>query len=134
MTLDISSFDKAIAKLGEGLARYERETNDDQIRDGLIHRFEVTYERGLKMLRRYMDWASATPGDYDEMPFQDFIRSANEQGLLLGDLSDWRAYRNMRNITKQTHDESKALEVVTSIPIFLAEAVFMRDQMRRRLG
>jgi len=90
MPLDISSFEKAITRLAEGMARYQQNVADDQIRDSLIRRFEFTYELGHKMLKRYLEAASATPAQYDAMPFQDLIRSANEQGLLLGDWPAWR--------------------------------------------
>ncbi len=85
MNLDISSLIKAIKRLEEGLARYQSNTNDDQIRDGLIQRFEFTYELAHKMLKRYLEMASLTPGELDKADFQYLIRSANEQGLLLGD-------------------------------------------------
>jgi hypothetical protein len=42
LTLDISPFEKAIVRLSEGLARYELDVTDEQIRDGLIQRFEFT--------------------------------------------------------------------------------------------
>jgi len=132
MTLDISAFEKAITRLAEGLARYRQNIADDQIRDGLIQRFEFTYELGHKMLKRYLESASATPAQYDTMPFQDLIRSGNEQGLLLGDWPVWRKYRDMRAQTSHTYDEAKALEVVAGIPDFLAEVEFLWDQLRRR--
>lgn len=124
MTLDISPFEKAIVRLSEGLARYERDVTDEQIRDGLIQRFEFTYELSHKMLKRYLESASATPEDYDAMPFQNLIRTGNEQGLLLGDWSNWKNYRDMRSKTSHTYNEAKALEVVAGIPAFLEEAVF----------
>jgi len=133
MILDISSLEKAVTRLTEGLARYQRDVTDDQIRDGLIQRFEFTYELSHKMLKRYLEAVSATPDQYDGMPFQDLIRSGNEQGLLLGDWPAWRAYRDMRSKTSHTYDETKALEVVAGIPAFLGEAVFLRDQLRRRI-
>ena len=132
--LDISSFEKAIARLDEGLVRYRRHTADTQIRDGLIQRFEFTYELSHKMLKRYLASVSPTPVEYDGMPFADLIRSGNEQGLLLGSWPDWRTYREMRGKTSHTYDEGKALEVVAGIPGFLAEATFLRDQLRRRLA
>ncbi len=134
MTLDIGSFEKAIASLTAGLARYELNTADDQIRDGLIQRFEFTFELSHKTLKRYMESAAASPREYDGMPFQDLIRSGNEQGVLLGDWPTWKKYRDMRSKTSHVYDESKALEVVAGIPAFLAEAVFLRDQIRRRLA
>lgn len=65
MTLDISSLENAIDRLGEGLARYHMDVSDAQIRDGLIQRFEFTYELSHKMLKRYLEATSATPSEYD---------------------------------------------------------------------
>jgi nucleotidyltransferase substrate binding protein (TIGR01987 family) len=134
MTLDISALENAITRLTEGLARYQRDTTDDQIRDGLIQRFEFTYELSHKMLKRYLEAAAPSPEVIDAMSFADLIRTGNEQGLLLGEWPDWKAYRDMRSKTSHTYDVAKALEVVAGIPAFLAEAVFLRDQLRRRLG
>ncbi len=131
--LDIRSLEKAVDRLAEGLARYQRDTTDTQIRDGLIQRFEFTYELSHKMLKRYLEATSASPDQYDAMPFADLIRSGNEQGLLLSDWPRWRMYREMRAKTSHTYDEEVALAVVAGIPDFLEEAVFLRDQLRARL-
>jgi hypothetical protein len=42
--LDIAPLINAIDPLREGLARHHSEPVDDQLRDGLIQRFEFTYE------------------------------------------------------------------------------------------
>lgn len=131
-SLDLSPLSKAINRLDEGIARYETDTSDTQIRDGLIQRFEFTYEISHKMLKRYLEMASATPEQFDGMPFQDVIRSGNEQGLLLSDWPRWRTFRDMRSKTSHTYDEAKALEVVTEIPAFLQEARFLCDQLKAR--
>jgi nucleotidyltransferase substrate binding protein (TIGR01987 family) len=133
MTIDITPFENAISRLEEGLARYRQDTRDTQIRDGLIQRFEFTYELGVKMLKRYLEFASPSPGEYRDMPFPDIIRSANEQGLLLGDWPAWRRYRDMRSKTSHAYAEEAALDVVRDIPVFLPEARFLRDELRRRL-
>jgi len=130
--LDISSFSKAVARLEEGLARYERNTDDDQIRDGLIQRFEFTYELSHKMLKRHLEMTSPTPDIYDTITFQDLIRTGNEQGLLLGEWGDWKLYREKRAKTSHTYDEEVALDVVGSIPGFLREARFLRDKLIER--
>jgi nucleotidyltransferase substrate binding protein (TIGR01987 family) len=122
MTLDFSSLHSAVARLGEGLARYERDTGDTQIRDGLIQRFEFTYDLSHKMLRRALAEAAANPEEIDRLSFPDLIRTANEQGLLDGDWSTWRVYREMRNITSHSYDEAKALQVAAAIPAFLVAA------------
>ncbi|MBU3694902.1 MAG: nucleotidyltransferase [Rhodocyclaceae bacterium] len=132
--LDLTPLERAIDRLSEGLTRYQQDTGDTQIRDGLIQRFEFTYEISHKMLKRYLELASATPQQYDEMAFADLIRSGNEQGLLLGSWTDWKRYRDMRSRTSHTYDESVALEVVAGIGPFLAEASHLRDQLRSRLA
>ena len=106
ITLDLTPLINAISRLREGIARYDMDTTDTQIRDGLIQR----------------------------MPFQDLIRLGNEQGLILSDWPRWRQYRDMRSKTSHTYNEGVALEVVAQIPGFLAEAAYLRDQIVARLG
>ena len=130
--LDLSPLERAIERLIEGLARYKQDVNDTQIRDGLIQRFEFTYEISHKMLKRYLEAVSPTPEKYDDMSFADIIRSGNEQGVLLGSWPDWKSYRDMRSKTSHTYDEDIALEVVAGIPGFLVESVHLRDQLRAR--
>ena len=48
MKLDTTSLGNAVRRLREGLARYEREATDEQIRDGLIQRGEAASKHGRK--------------------------------------------------------------------------------------
>ena len=132
--LEIGPFERAILRLDEGLERYQGDTSDTQIRDGLVQRFEFTYELGHKVLKRYLEFASANPDEIDTLTFQDLIRTGNEQGLLLGDWSDWRGFREMRGKTSHTYNEDIALEVVEGIPRFLEEAMYLRKRLRERLA
>ncbi len=50
MRLDISALHKIITRLQEGLVRYQHDITDTQIRDGLVQRFEFTYEISHKIL------------------------------------------------------------------------------------
>jgi len=134
IALDLRSLVNAIDRLREGLARYQQDITDTQIRDGLIQRFEFTYEVSHKMLKRYLEMASATPEQFESMPFADVIRTGNEQGLLLSDWPRWRLFREMRGKTSHTHDEAIALDVVAEIPAFLEEAVYLRDQLKARVA
>jgi hypothetical protein len=67
MRLDITSLGHAVTRPREGLARYEREPADEQIRDGLIQRFEFTYELSHKMLRRYLKAIAASPDEIERL-------------------------------------------------------------------
>ena len=132
--LDITPLNNAIDRLREGLARHLSEPEDDQLRDGLIQRFEFTYELSHRLLRRFVRQSSASPEEVDRMAFQDLIRSANQQGLLLSDWPAWRRYRDSRAKTSHTYHAKTAQEVAASIPGFLAEAEFLRNELRRRLA
>jgi hypothetical protein len=59
MMLDTTTFGNSLQRLREGLARCEREPADEQIRDGLIRRFEFTYELTLTLTG-----FDPTPGSY----------------------------------------------------------------------
>ena len=133
-TLDMGPLERALQRLQEGLARYQQDVGDTQIRDGLIQRFEFTYEISHKMLKRYLESISPNPQQYDGMPFQDLIRSGNEHGLLRGEWADWRRYRHMRSKTSHTYDEDTAHEVVAVMPSFLEEVRYLCDQLRNRLS
>lgn len=130
--LDLTPLEKAVNRLAEGLARYEKDITDTQIRDGLVQRFEFTYEISHKMLKRYLEASSPTPEQFDGMDFADQIRSGNEQGMLLGDWPKWRNYRAMRSKTSHTYDEDVAVEVVRGIPAFLEEARYLLKQLQER--
>lgn len=132
--LDLTPLEKAITRLSEGLSRYQQDITDSQIRDGLIQRFEFTYEISHKMLKRFLEASSANPAEFDGMSFQDLIRSGNERGLLLGSWPDWKKYRDMRTKTSHTYDEDVALEVVTGIPAMLEEAQYLLSKLREALA
>jgi nucleotidyltransferase substrate binding protein (TIGR01987 family) len=127
--LDLTPLERAVTRLREGLERYEQDVTDDQIRDGLIQRFEFTYEISHKMLKRFLETTSANPAEFDAMTFQDLIRSGNERGLLRKDWPAWRNYRDMRGRTSHTYAEQVALQVVAGIPDFLEEASFLLDRL-----
>lgn len=131
--LDISPLENALARLEQGWTRYQQDTSDDQIRDGLIQRFEFTYEISHKLLKRYLQAAAANPEQYEQLAFQDLIRTGNNQGLLLGDWPRWRRYREMRGKTSHTYDETVALDVVAGIPDFIEEARYLANRLRERL-
>lgn len=133
MILDITPLRNAVTRLREGLDRYHQNIADTQIRDGLIQRFEFTYELSHKMLKRFLVATAPSPTEFDEMSFADLIRSGNERGLLRGNWSIWKTYRDMRSKTSHTYDEDVALEVVKGIDEFLEEAETLVTRLRERL-
>jgi nucleotidyltransferase substrate binding protein (TIGR01987 family) len=134
MKLDTTSLGNAVRRLREGLARYESEPRNEQLRDGLIQRFEFTYELSHKMLRRYLKETTASPDEIERMPFADLIRTGNAQGLLREGWPAWRRFREMRARTSHTYDAKVASQVVSVIPAFLEEAEHLYAELQRRLA
>ena len=102
------------------------------IRDGLIQRFEFTFEISHKLLKRYLRENAPSADNVDDMSFAEVVRMGNENGLFLGNWPRWRQYREMRSRTSHTHNETIAIDVVAGIPAFLDDARYLRDQLRQR--
>jgi nucleotidyltransferase substrate binding protein (TIGR01987 family) len=132
MPLDLTPLENAVARLREGLARTAVEPADTQLRDGLIQRFEFTYELSHKMLKRHLEQSAANPQAYDAADFQYLVRSANEQGLLRSDWPVWRRFRELRGKTSHTYDEAVAKDVAAEIPAFLEEAAHLLNALQAR--
>ena len=132
MKLDPTSLGNAVERLREGLLRHQREPKDEQVRDGLIQRFEFTYELSHRMLKRYLKENAGSPDEVELMPFADLIRAGNVQGLLRGDWPAWRRFREMRTRTSHTYDAKAAAQVVAAIPAFLQEAEHLLAELQRR--
>jgi|SRR5579884_774214 len=133
MTLNAAPLGNAVQRLREGLARHRREPADEQVRDGLIQRFEFTYEISHRTLRRFLRQTAASPDEADRMSFAELVRAANADGLLLGDWSAWRRFRELRARSSRTDDTAAAAAVVAAIPEFLREAEHLHAELRRRL-
>ncbi|MFE8872233.1 HI0074 family nucleotidyltransferase substrate-binding subunit [Acetobacter persici] len=130
--LYLTPLERALDRLKEGWARHLAQLDDEQLRDGLIQRFEFTYELSHKTLKRFLEANSASPEEYDRMGFPDMIRSANEAGLLKSAWPQWSVFRKMRNLTSHTYNEMTAKQVVTTIPGFIAEAEFLLATLKER--
>ena len=130
--LDFTSLRSALSRLAEGYKRYQSDVSDIQIRDGLIQRYEFTYEISHKMLKRHLEMTSANPEAFDALPFADLIRTANEQSLLKSDWSAWKVFREMRAKTSHTYDEDIAQTVVKIIPAFIDEIEFLVRKFDQR--
>ena len=130
-SLDISSLKKAIKSLERALEKFSLLPDDEFIRDSCIQRFEYTYELSVKFLRRYLEMTESSAEVIEQMSFPSLIRTACERGLLLNDWSAWIVYRDKRNITSHTYDETKAALIVQILPDFLREAQYLFDQIEK---
>ena len=127
--IDLSTLKNALNRLVEGNERYLKDINDTQIRDGLIQRYEFTYEISHKILKRHLELSSPNPTVFDSMAFSDLIRTGNEQSLLKNDWTKWKIFQEMRSKSSHTDDEQIAKEVVSIIPDFIDEAKFLLKKL-----
>lgn len=132
MALDTTSLQNAVERLREGLARHQREPGDEQLRDGLIQRFEFTYELSHRTLRRYLQERSPSSEEVARMSFAQLIRAANAQGLLRAEWPAWRHFRDIRTRTTHTYDAETAAAIVAEIPAFLAEVEHLCAELLKR--
>jgi nucleotidyltransferase substrate binding protein (TIGR01987 family) len=130
--LDLTSLAKAIGQLEAGLTIFAKDDENALLRDGVIQRFEFTYELSHKMLKRFIEATSANPQEADSMTFQELIRVGSEQGLLISGWDKWRDFRKARGTTSHTYDEAKAIEVLSVIPDFLSEAKYLYEQISKK--
>lgn len=130
MQANIDQLDRAASRLAEGLVRYRGEPNDEQLRDGLIQRFEFTFDLATKVLRRVLEATADTPQSIDPMSYSSLMRTGWEKGLLKGGWPAWKDFRDTRNITSHLYDEQKAIAAVARIPQFLEEVEYLLDRLR----
>ncbi len=130
--VDFSVLGRAIARLREAVLAYEREPENLLYLDSSIKRFEFTYELSRNTLLRFLEATSVKLKGSEPPTLGTLIRTANQDGLLLGTWEDWRGYRDARNRTSHAYDEGKAREIAASLPKFLVEVEFLYARMNER--
>lgn len=129
--IDLTSLDNALRTLDEIIIRYDKEKKDDAIRDAVIQRFEYSYSLCIKMLIRFLQsQATDLP---DTLTFNETIRKANQMGLLFSNLEKWTDYRQKRNMSSHTYEESIANEVVSVVKDFQKDANFLLKKLKEHI-
>ncbi|MDD5020549.1 MAG: HI0074 family nucleotidyltransferase substrate-binding subunit [Endomicrobiaceae bacterium] len=132
MKLDLTSFMMSITSFKEAIDKYNEDKTNSFVRDSVIQRFEYTYSLALKMMKRYLETNTLTQDEVDSFSFNDMIRVANENGLLLTNLEIWNKYREKRNITSHTYDVQKAIEVISVVNDFYKDVDYLLKQIQKR--
>lgn len=107
----LSSYRKALRRLADvaNVAK-NRQLNDFEA-DGMIQRFEFTFELAWKLMKSYAEYQGT---DKEIMGSRDAIRWAYENKLVT-DSDVWMEMIKRRNDTSHTYDEDTAAEVVSRI-------------------
>lgn len=130
--LDLSSLRDALASLNRALTRWQvAGSQDEELRDACIQRFEYTFELSWKMLARRLERDLPDAQSVDAMSFRDLMRSGGERGLVR-DVAAWMAFRDKRNTTSHTYNAAKAADVAAVIPAFAEHAQELLAQLQAR--
>ena len=123
----LSNYRKALHRLAEVVnVAKARELNDFEA-DGMIQRFEFTFELAWKLLKSYAEYQGV---DKEIMGSRDAIRWAFENGLIT-DSNVWMEMIKRRNDTSHTYDEDTASEVVDRIEdVYYQCFVYLFEKMK----
>lgn len=107
----LNSYRKALKRLSEVVSVMEIRPLNEFEADGLIQRFEFTFELAWKLVKSYAEYQGI---DKEIMGSRDAVRWAFDNGLVdQGEV--WMEMIKRRNDTSHTYDEETAKEVVASV-------------------
>ena len=104
------NFVNAVQRLAEAVTDYHNIPNDT-VRDGMIQRFEFTFELGWKALKEYM----LDAGMQNTMQFPKQVLREAYAAALIDDESVWLDMLNARNQTSHIYDDHTAAVIATKI-------------------
>lgn len=137
--LDFSSLHNAVTSLQASLSVVDNEPwfseQPANVRQtlvaGVVQNFEFVYELSVKMLRRQLEQEADSPADVDHASFRAMLRTAAEKGLI-DDVESWMKYRQLRNVSSHTYDESKAALVHQQSRDFVKDAEVLLKNLEAR--
>lgn len=105
-----SNYKKALAKLGEVAASNSVDDLSDLEKEGMIQRFEYTFELAWKTLQDLLFW-KGYEGIVGPNPV---LQQALHDGYII-DESTWRNMKKSRELTSHTYDDETANNIARSI-------------------
>lgn len=131
MTLNITSLKQALGTLEEGYREHDAQAANRLMRDGVIQRFEYTYELSWKLLKRYLEEIQGL-NDVDALGRKELFRHGHEARLIEDPLR-WFAYHQARNLTSHIYAEGIAQQVYTAARAFAVDAAQLLRALEERL-
>ena len=124
----VEQYCQALSKLEEAVQIYEKTSQDELYRDGLIQRFEFTVELAWKSIKEFLE-------DQGMLISITAPRGVLKEGYAAGVIQDagaWNAIITSRNITSHMYDKETAESVARQIcydflPALQALALFYRQ-------
>ncbi len=105
------NFCNAVLRLSEALEELAAHPESTTIRDGVIQRFEFTFELSWKSLKEYLE----EQGLHLESPFPKPVFKAAYAANLISDEQVWLSMLLSRNLTSHVYDDAQATQVAAAI-------------------
>lgn len=106
----LNNFRSALQRLKEAVYELEKSITNDIVRDGVIQRFEFTYELAWKTTKEYLE----DLGIVDTNSPKAVIKEAFAQKLILNE-DIWLLMLRDRNMTSHVYKEEMAQEIADRI-------------------
>lgn len=110
LKIKLNNFQNALQRLKEAAVELEKSNASDVVRDGLIQRFEFTYELAWKTTKEYLQ----DQGIVDKNSPKAVIKEAYAQKLILNE-KNWLLMLNDRNMTLHLYKEEMSKEIAERI-------------------
>lgn len=112
MLQKVENFKSAVAQLKSAVEQYRRSPEDTLYRDGLIQRFEFTFELAWKSLREYLEDQGA---DMSGIVLSKQVFKASYAAQVIDNQQVWLDMLNSRNLTSHIYDEKTASQIAQQI-------------------
>lgn len=110
LEIKLNNFKNALQRLKESVIEIKRDNSSDVVRDGVIQRFEFTYELAWKATKEYME----EMGIVDKNSPKAVIKEAFAQKLIQNE-QNWLLMLNDRNLTSHVYEEEMAQQIAERI-------------------
>ena len=105
-----NSFQQALNRLKEVVNQCEMESLSELEKEGLIQRFEYTFELSWKMLQDVLKYRGYSDIAGPNMTLQQAFKDG-----YITDHDGWRSMKKGRETTSHTYNEGSAIEIVKNI-------------------
>lgn len=107
----IENYQKAVQRLAEANAEYQLHLENDVIRDGLIQRFEFTFELAWKASKEYL----IDQGVSCDLHFPKQVLRAAYENHMIDEEEIWLKMLTSRNNTSHIYDDRIAAGIAKDI-------------------
>ena len=124
-------FADALDRLDEALLAMEEYPTLTVVRDGVIKRFEFTYEMAIRCLRSRL--RQGVHPDAGRFGYRTTIRFSADAELI-DDPEAWIRHTNSRQSTTHDYNEPVAVSIVANVPQFADDARRLLSRLQTEVG